>query len=80
MLNDNWSSQSVHYNEKLHYYEIHYDKRRLYYRYRILAIIRRSWIEAAPKVLFVMFLRWFLTTFLQENKEKNFKDKYKGSL
>ena len=39
---DNGSAKSVHYNEKLHYYEIHYDKRQLYYRYGILAIIRRS--------------------------------------
>ena len=39
-------------------------------KYRILAIIRRSWIEAAPKGLFVMFLRQFSTIFLYKNKEK----------
>ena len=28
---DNWSAKSVHYNEKFHYYGVHYYERRLYY-------------------------------------------------
>ena len=28
---DNWSAQSVHYNGKFHFYEIHYYERRLYF-------------------------------------------------
>ena len=27
---DNWSAKSVHYNEKFHYYGVHYYERRLY--------------------------------------------------
>ena len=27
---DNWSAQSVHYNERFHYYGVHYYERRLY--------------------------------------------------
>ena len=27
---DNWSGKSVHYNEKFHYYGVHYYERRLY--------------------------------------------------
>ena len=62
---DNWSAKSVHYNEKFHYYGVHYYERRLYF------VISSS--EGAPfqiRIQLVKYLR-FLKSEGYLNKTKD---------